>query len=129
MSTPNDTGGGGRPEGGVLVLGSGFVGSLVAQVAGRAADVSLLSRSRHPQLGRPGAEARDLIRGEVERLGARAVINCVGLLRGTPEEMVAANATWPGWLSRDVLEGAGLASHHHKVVIHNVPFDHGVGPL
>ncbi|HHP5494144.1 hypothetical protein ACTG16_23510 [Aeromonas sp. 23P] len=29
----------------------------------------------------------------------------------------------------DVLEGAGLASHHHKVVIHNVPFDHGVGPL
>lgn len=29
----------------------------------------------------------------------------------------------------DVLESAGLASHHHKVVIHNVPFDHGVGPL
>jgi len=29
----------------------------------------------------------------------------------------------------DVLESAGLACHHHKVVIHNVPFDHGVGPL
>lgn len=29
----------------------------------------------------------------------------------------------------DVLEGAGLASHHYKVVIHNVPFDHGADPL
>jgi hypothetical protein len=29
----------------------------------------------------------------------------------------------------DVLETAGLAQKHHKVVIHHVPFDHGVGPL
>ncbi len=112
MSTPAETGGAPELSGSVLVLGSGFVGTLIAQMAGRDGDVSLLSRSTHPQLAAPGPEARDLIRSEVARLGARSVVNCVGLLRGTPEEMVAANTTWPAWLSQDVLHGTGSRLVH-----------------
>jgi nucleoside-diphosphate-sugar epimerase len=39
-------------------------------------------------------------------------VNCVGLQRGTEDELIAANITWPRWLANDVLAGTGARLVH-----------------
>ncbi len=100
---------------GVVVLGSGFVGSAVAAaLEGEAGvtDVAVLDIPTHPALGRRDGEARGLVLAEIEHLDATAVVNTAGLLRGTDNEMVAANVSFPTWLVDEVLPGSGVRFVH-----------------
>ena len=99
-------------SGPVVVLGSGFVGSVIARRIGEHSPVTVMSRSTHPDMAVPGDLARTAILSEVERTGATAVLNCVGLLRGTDAEMTAANVEWPTWLAHDVVAGTDLRFVH-----------------
>ncbi len=98
--------------GSVIVLGAGFVGSVIARRVGESRPVAAMSRSTHPELADPGAAARRVILDEVDRAGAVAVINCVGLLRGAEDEMRAANVEWPTWLAQEVLAGTATRFVH-----------------
>ncbi len=96
----------------VLVLGAGVVGSTIVDQAPEGVAVTMLSRRTHPELARPDRVAAATIRDEIDRHGASAVINCVGLLRGEPDEMAAANTTWPTWLAGEVMPGTGARLVH-----------------
>jgi NDP-hexose 4-ketoreductase len=87
----------------VVVLGSGFVGGAVAEALSRRASISVLDLPTHPALASRGPEGRALLLDELERTGARAIVNTCGRLRGTDEELVEANREWPKWLA-EVLE-------------------------
>jgi len=96
----------------VLVLGAGAVGSTIVDQAPGGVSVTMLSRSTNPELAEPGLAAAATIRNEIDRLGATAVINCVGLLRGDHDDMVAANTTWPRWLAAEVIPDTGARLVH-----------------
>lgn len=98
----------------VIVLGSGFVGSVVADRlrADDSVTVSVMGISSHPELAERGEAGRATMLAEFERTGAAAVINTSGLLRGTSDEMHSANVAWPTWLTQRVLPGAGVRFVH-----------------
>lgn len=98
----------------VVVLGAGFVGSAVAE---RLADdgttsVSVLDIPTHPELAERGEAGRRTLLDELDRTGASAVVNTSGRLRGTDEEMHAANVAWPTWLVNEVLVDSGVRFVH-----------------
>lgn len=97
---------------GVVVLGSGFVGAAVTRALGTRHETAVLDLPTHPELARRGPAAVATIRGEIERLGASVVVNTSGRLRGTDEEMVAANVSWPEWLVTEVLAPGGVRLVH-----------------
>jgi nucleoside-diphosphate-sugar epimerase len=97
-----------------VVLGSGFVGSAVAAALDDDPDVgavAILDIPTHPALGRRDDEARELVLAEIAHIDARAVVNTAGLLRGTDDEMIAANVSFPTWLV-EVLSGSGVRFVH-----------------
>lgn len=96
----------------VIVLGSGFVGSAVAAALSKTARVEVYDLPTHPELAERGGAGRRLLREAIEGSGATAVVNTCGLLRGTDDEMVAANVSWPTWLAREVLPGSGVRFVH-----------------
>lgn len=95
----------------VVVLGGGFVGGAVCDALERRFDVTRLDIPTHPVLAARGADARRFLQEQVDESAASAVVNCCGLLRGTDEEMNAANALWPRWLL-EVLDGRGVRFIH-----------------
>jgi len=98
----------------VIVLGSGFVGSVVADRlrADDSATVSVMGISSHPELAGRDEVGRAMLLAEIERTGALSVINTSGLLRGTPDQMHSANVAWPAWLTQQVLPGSGVRFVH-----------------
>lgn len=98
----------------VIVLGSGFVGSAVRDALEADGDVRVIpmGTSSHPPLGRREAEGAALLRDTIEAEGVAAVINTAGRLRGTDDEMHAANVAWPTWLVGEALVGSGVRFVH-----------------
>jgi len=97
---------------GVVVLGSGFVGSAVATSLSEQVEVSVLDIPTHPPLARRDDEATRLVRDEIARIGATAVVNTCGLLRGTDDVMNSANVAFPTWLVEEVLAGSDVRFVH-----------------
>lgn len=112
----------------VIVLGSGFVGSAVRDAlenpersgsGGGAHDqqtppvkVIAMGTSSHPPLARRDGEGIELLRSTIADNDVRAVINTAGRLRGSDEEMHAANVAWPTWLAQEALAGTGVRFVH-----------------
>lgn len=71
----------------------------------------MLDLPTHPPLARRGEDGRRLLLDEIDRIGARVVVNCCGRLRGSEDEMVDANVTWPAWLV-EVLRDTGVRLVH-----------------
>lgn len=98
----------------ILVLGSGFVGSAVANLLERDHEVIVRDLPDHPCLARRDDDGKrlilDLIDGGSDR-GIDVVVNTCGRLRGTDDEMVDANIAFPSWLV-DVLAGSGVRFVH-----------------
>ncbi|MFI5045287.1 MAG: NAD-dependent epimerase/dehydratase family protein, partial [Acidimicrobiales bacterium] len=57
-------------------------------------------------------EATRLVRDEIDRIGATAVVNTCGLLRGTDDVMNSANVAFPTWLVDEVLVGSDVRFVH-----------------
>ena len=95
----------------VVILGSGFVGRAVADALSMRASISVMDLPTHPPLASRGSEGRALLLDELERTGARAIVNSCGRLRGTDDELAEANFEWPKWLA-EVLEGSGVRLVH-----------------
>jgi nucleoside-diphosphate-sugar epimerase len=95
----------------VVVFGSGFVGSAIAStLASRpGVAVDVLDIPTHPSLARRDAEAASVVAAAV--VGAAAVVNTSGRLRGTDEEMLDANVAWPEWLAEQI-ESSGVRFVH-----------------
>jgi nucleoside-diphosphate-sugar epimerase len=94
-----------------VVLGSGFVGRAVADALSQRASISIMDLPTHPPLASRGSAGRALLLDELERTGARAIVNACGRLRGTDEELAEANFEWPKWLT-EVLEDRGVRLVH-----------------
>lgn len=95
----------------VVILGSGFVGQAVAEALSQRASISVMDLPTHPPLASRGSEGRALLLDELERTGARAIVNTCGRLRGTDEELAEANFEWPKWLT-EVLDNSGVRLVH-----------------
>jgi nucleoside-diphosphate-sugar epimerase len=95
----------------VVVFGSGFVGSAIADRLSARPGVVLdvLDIPTHPALARRDREAAGLVADAVA--GATAVVNTSGRLRGTDAEMVDANVAWPEWLAEQI-ESSGVRFVH-----------------
>lgn len=98
----------------VIVLGSGFVGSAVADRlrTDDSVTVSVMGISSHPELAARDDVGRATMLTAIEQTGASAVINTSGLLRGSADEMYSANVAWPTWLTQQVLPGSGVRFVH-----------------
>lgn len=94
-----------------VVLGAGFVGSAVANALDRRGDVAVLDLPTHPALFDRTDEARALVLDACAAIGATAVVNACGLLRGTREQLDDANTEWPAWIV-GVLAGSGARLVH-----------------
>ena len=92
----------------LLVLGRGLIGAPLAQLLEtHGHEVTVLDRSAAPWLGTPEGNA------ELRRLvdACDTVINTVGRLTGTEEELREANDVFVGWLV-DVIEGSSTRLVH-----------------
>lgn len=96
---------------GVVVLGAGFVGAAVARNLLDRAEVVVLDLPTHPGLFDRDDRARAFVLGAVESVGAIAVVNACGLLRGTADQLSDANVAWPAWLTA-TLSGSGVRLVH-----------------
>lgn len=95
-----------------VVFGAGFVGrAVVAALREDGWQVTVLDLPTHPVLAERGDEARQLVVETIDQHEVSVVINCSGLLRGTDEELAAANHLWPEWLV-GVLAGSGVRFVH-----------------
>ena len=94
----------------ILVLGAGFVGAAVADHLAVDNDVIVRDIPDHPELARRDADAERLVLDLVAG-GVTAVVNTCGRLRGTDDEMVDANVSFPAWLV-GVLAGSGVRLVH-----------------
>lgn len=94
-----------------IVLGGGFVGSAVARSLTSRGDVRVLDLPTHPELFDRSPVSRSLVLDACAEIGAQAVVNACGLLRGTPEQLADANAGWPAWVA-DALIGTGVRFIH-----------------
>ncbi len=97
---------------GVVILGSGFVGATIARAVGADREIRVLDIPTHPVLADRDEAGVRLIRDEIERVGATAVVNTAGRIRGTDDEMHAANVAWPAWLTNVVLAGSDVRFVH-----------------
>lgn len=83
----------------VLVIGSGWVGSGAARaVTAQGGTVAVIDIPTHPWLADRDTGSTAALRSELSTLGATAVINTAGLLRGSDDAMQAANVAFPTWL-------------------------------
>lgn len=96
-----------------IVLGRGFVGRAVERQMARdlVGEVVTLEPAEDPDLARRTPAGADRVCDALGASPSPIVVNCCGLLRGTDDELEAANAAWPGWLV-DVLDGSGARVVH-----------------
>ncbi len=86
-------------RGPVVVLGAGFVGAAVCDaLSARGHSTVVADLPTHPWLADRDDAATDALIALIDDAGAVAVVNAVGRLRGTDDEMVAANTSFPEWL-------------------------------
>jgi nucleoside-diphosphate-sugar epimerase len=81
-----------------LIVGGGWVGGAIARAAAEHGRVAVIDLPTEPWLADRDDDAAEKLRRAVDDHGAGAVINAVGRLRGTEEDMNAANVAFPTWL-------------------------------
>ena len=86
-------------RGPVVVLGAGFVGAAVCDaLSARGHSTVVADLPTHPWLADRDDAATAALTALIDDAGAVGVVNAVGRLRGTDDEMVAANTSFPEWL-------------------------------
>jgi NDP-hexose 4-ketoreductase len=95
-----------------MVIGAGWVGAAVVEALGTDGPAPVvIDIPTHPWLVDRDAAATERLRAELAAGGIDRVVNATGRLRGTDEEMEAANVAFPRWLV-DALAGTGVRLVH-----------------
>lgn len=95
----------------VMIVGGGWVGGEIARSAAAVGTVTVLDLPTEPWLAERDATATENLRAAIASSGVTALINAVGRLRGTDDEMVAANVSFVEWLMA-ATSGLGLRVVH-----------------
>lgn len=101
-----------QPRGRVVVVGAGFVGAAVRDALGaRGLESVVVDLPTHPWLADRDEHASEALLAVLDDAAPVAVVNAAGRLRGTDEELEAANTAFPEWLVRTLPAGSVRLVH------------------